>query len=62
MTAPLSKETVLALHERTVERFGGACGVRDEGLLHAAIHQPWQAFDGVDLYPTIEEKAAPFAP
>ena len=30
MTAPLSKETVLALHERTVERFGGARGVSEE--------------------------------
>ena len=58
MTAPLSKETVLALHERAVERFGGARGVRDEGLLDAAIYQPWQTFDGVGLYPTIEEKAA----
>lgn len=58
MTEPISKEVVLALHDRAIERFGGAPGVRDETLLEAAIAQPWQTFDGVDLYPTIEGKAA----
>lgn len=58
MTDTIPREIVLALHERTISRFGDAHGVRDEGLLDAAISQPWQTFDGVDLYPTIEEKAA----
>ena len=58
MTDTIPREIVLALHERTINHFGGAHGVRDEGLLDAAISQPWQTFDGVDLYPTIEEKAA----
>lgn len=58
MTDTIPREIVLALHERTISRFGGAHGVRDEGLLDAAISQPWQTFDGIDLYPTIEEKAA----
>lgn len=58
MMKPITKGIVLALHKRTVERFGGADGVRDEGLLEAAIAQPWQTFDGIDFYPTIEEKAA----
>ena len=57
MMKPITKGIVLALHKRTVERFGGADGVRDEGLLEAAIAQPWQTFDGIDFYPTIEEKA-----
>ena len=58
MTKPITKEIVLALHKRVLERFGGADGVRDEGLLEAAIAQPWQTFDKIDLYPTVEEKAA----
>ena len=51
MMKPITKGIVLALHKRTVERFGGADGIRDEGLLEAA-------FDGIEFYPTIEEKAA----
>lgn len=58
MTKPITKEIVLTLHKRVLERFGGADGVRDEGLLEAAIAQPWQTFDKIDLYPTVEEKAA----
>lgn len=58
MMKPITKGIVLALNKRIVERFGGADGVRDEGLLEAAIAQPWQTFDGIDFYPTIEEKAA----
>lgn len=42
MTERISKEVVLELHRRAIERFGGADGVRDEGLLEAAIAQPWQ--------------------
>lgn len=58
MSSRVTKEIVLALHEHVIERFGGASGVRDEGLLEAAIAQPWQTFDRIDFYPTIEEKAA----
>jgi len=61
MMKPITKGIVLALHKRTVERFGGADGMRDEGLLEAAIAQPWQTFDGIDFYPTIEEKRLVFA-
>lgn len=55
---PIAKETVLEIHRRKIERYGGMPGVRDEGLLEAAIAQPWQSFDGVDLYPSVAEKAA----
>lgn len=58
MTEPIQKEAVLALHERVIKKYGGSYGVRDNGLLEAALAQPWQTFDGIDLYPTIEEKAA----
>lgn len=58
MMRPITKEVVLALHDRVIERFGGAGELRDNGLLEAAISQPWQTFDGIDLYPSVEEKAA----
>ena len=58
MTGSLSREVALALHGRAVERFGGSRGVRDAGLLDAALTQPWQTFGGVELYPTPEEKIA----
>jgi death-on-curing protein len=36
----LSVDEVLALHERLIERFGGAPGVRDLGLLESALYRP----------------------
>jgi death-on-curing protein len=59
--APLSKSLALALHARQLEMFGGLSGVGDEGLLDSALTQPFVTFDGVDLYPSIEEKAARYA-
>lgn len=58
---PLAKETIIEIHRRKIEHFGGLDGVRDEGLLEAALAQPWQSFGGNDLYPTVEEKAARLA-
>ena len=60
-TEMLSKELVLALHQRQLALFGGLPGLGDEGLLDSAIIQPFMTFDGIDLYPTIEEKAARLA-
>lgn len=58
---PLTKDEVLAIHAASLERFGGLAGVRDETLLESAIAQPFQTFGGVELYPTIAEKAARYA-
>ena len=52
------KEKVLLLHQLVIESTGGGEGVRDLGLLDSAIASAFQTFDGVDLYPTKEEKAA----
>lgn len=57
----LSYETVLAIHDMSLERFGGLVGVRDEALLRAALAQPFQAFGGEELYPTAAQKAARYA-
>jgi death-on-curing protein len=58
---PLSKALVLALHKQQLGKFGGLSGLGDEGLLDSALTQPLATFDQLDLYPTIEEKAARYA-
>lgn len=54
----LSKEQVLKLHSQLIESFGGSDGVRDENLLDSALESPFQTFDGEELYPTLQAKAA----
>ena len=53
-----SNEKVLLLHQIMAEATGGDVGVRDEALLESAIETIFSTFDGVELYPTKEEKAA----
>jgi death on curing protein len=36
----LTYEQVIALHSRQLRRFGGAAGLRDDGLLRSAIERP----------------------
>jgi len=40
MTDYLTVIEVLAIHEDQIERYGGASGVRDRGLLEAALFRP----------------------
>jgi death-on-curing protein len=49
---------VVDLHRRLLEATGGASSIRDFGALESAIAQPKATFEGVDLYPTLVEKAA----
>ena len=35
--------------------------MRDEGLLDSVLAQPFQTFDGADLYPSAIEKACRYA-
>ncbi len=53
-----SKEKILLLHQVMAEATGGDVGVRDEALLESAIETIYSTFDGKELYPTKEEKAA----
>jgi death-on-curing protein len=36
----LDKQALLLLHEESLATFGGASGLRDEGLLDPALHRP----------------------
>jgi prophage maintenance system killer protein len=53
-----TKDRILILYKILVEATGGTFGIRDESLLQSAIDAPYQTFGGVELFPTIIEKAA----
>ncbi len=53
-----SKEKVLLLHQIMAEATGGSVGVRDNGLLESALEGCFVTFDGIELYPSKEEKGA----
>lgn len=53
----LSKRHILMLHHDLIQNYGGTEGMRDESLLDSAVNSPLQSFAGVDLYPTLLEKA-----
>ena len=53
-----SKDKVLLLHRLIAEETGGSIGVRDEGLLEAALESAFSGFGGQEFYPTKEEKGA----
>ncbi len=57
MIIPTTDKTV-KLQERLTELTGGSCGIRDISLLESALSSAFQTFDGVELYPTVEEKCA----
>ena len=54
----LTLNEVLRIYEVIMEKSGGLAGVRDMGVLSSCIAQPRMAFDNIELYPTVFEKAA----
>jgi death-on-curing protein len=47
------------MHDQVVNSPDGAApGVRDAGALEAAVARPYNAFEGVEFYPTLFAKAA----
>lgn len=54
----LDSEKVLLLHQYLSESTGGTVGLRDKTLLESAINNCYATFNGEELYPTKEEKAA----
>ena len=62
MTPPrwVGKEALLVLHEESVARFGGASGLRDEGLLDSALARPRNAY-AYDPHRSIAQLAASYA-
>jgi len=54
----ISEEKVLLLHKLITEATGGDPNVRDLTLLNSALESAFATFDGVELYPTKQEKGA----
>ena len=54
----ISIKEVEIIHNILIDKFGGAKGIRDFGLLESALARPYATFDGTDLYPSSIEKAA----
>ena len=54
----LNREQILYLHGKLINATGGIDGIRDVGLLDLALHTPFQAFGGEELYPSVPRKAA----
>src|SRR5438046_8124235 len=53
MTDYLTVIEVLAIHDNQIERYGGASGIRDRGLLEAALFRPQTGY-----YADLVEQAA----
>jgi death-on-curing protein len=53
----LTLSEVLYLHDQLINQSGGTVGLRDIGLLESAIAQPRVTFAGIDLYPSLIDKA-----
>lgn len=57
----LTVEEIILLHEKIIKSSGGTYELRDRGLLESAVNGVLASFDNIELYPTIEEKAARYA-
>jgi death-on-curing protein len=57
----LTVDDVLELHRDQIERYGGDPGIRDRGLIEAAVAMPQQSFGGQFLHVDLFEMAAAYA-
>lgn len=54
----LSKSQIFLLYKQLVAETAGSSGLRNEGMLDSALNAPFQTFDGEDVYPSLQQKAA----
>lgn len=52
----LTKDQIIMLHNAIYERYGGALGVLNEGMLDSALQAPFQTFGGEELLPETKDK------
>ena len=52
----LTKAQMMLLHKMIYERYGGALGVLDEGILDSALRVPFATYAGEELIPEDKEK------
>lgn len=56
----LSMEEILEIHADQITRYGGASGIRDQGLLHSAVMTPMSGAGKKYFYKDIFEMAAAY--
>ena len=56
----LTNDEVMRIHRDQIERYGGSLGLRDGGLLDAAITMPQQQFAGQYLHADLPSMAAAY--
>jgi death-on-curing protein len=56
----LTVDIVTEIHEAVLAAFGGAGGIRDEGLLHSAVAAPQATFGGQSPFADLVEVAAAY--
>lgn len=56
----LSKESVLNIHKKMIDVFGGSYGIRDEGLLDSALEMPRAGFGDEYFHKTVFDKASAY--
>lgn len=54
----LTERQIILLHRQLIEETGGIDGLRDIGLLQSALAAPFQSYDKLDMYPSIQQKGA----
>lgn len=57
----LTLNQIILIHDKLVNLYGGAQGLKDINLLKSAIAQPQATFDGNFLHPSIGEMAVAYA-
>ena len=56
----LNLNEVMLIHQNQIDLYGGSLGVRDHGLLEAALAQPESSFGGEYLHPDVYSQAAAY--
>jgi death-on-curing protein len=54
----LTADDVIRIQADLIRQTGGAPGILDRGKIESAVAQPRVTFGGVELYPTLVEKAS----
>ncbi len=58
MTRYVGRDELLDVHLVAVERWGGRLGIRSQDRMLSILHAPQQTMFGVELYPSLADKAA----
>jgi death-on-curing protein len=56
----IPKHIIIYFHEQLIDLYGGALGIRDEGLLDSALEQPRAMFDSSFLRDSLAKMAAAY--